>query len=139
MFRLRWAALGALVFAACHGVEVVYWRDWFAPAGDFPPWFLNANRAVLFTAAASFSLGVLSGIVRHASFDDALRRVAYACVGELAAFGGGLIATGVGTIFPIVLAVGALVLVSCALFGSAFGWGLAELVVLRARLKSGWR
>ena len=54
MFRLTSFLSGAAAFTAAHAVEVIAWRDVFAPAGDYAPWFLNAGRAVAFTAACLF-------------------------------------------------------------------------------------
>ena len=56
------AIIGGLAFLAADAVEARYW-SWFAGDVTFGPWFLNAWRAVLFTAICVFAAGALAGAI----------------------------------------------------------------------------
>ena len=54
-------AVGALAFVAAHAIVVAKWPVWFG--GMHEPWFLNSGRAVAFTAALFFAVGVTGGLL----------------------------------------------------------------------------
>ena len=110
-------AIGAVAFLAAHALEAWHWSDWFK--GQYEPWFLNSGRAILFTLGllwvASASTAALARSPRQA---------------RGLAIGGGAFAAmaallfndpGPGTIFPGVLAAGAVVLLSSSLAGAWAG------------------
>jgi hypothetical protein len=111
----RWIrfAVGFLTFLAAHAVEVREWSAWFG--GAHPPWFLNSGRAIVFTlgcvcafsglmALFSASVSRVRGITFAAGSFIAMTAVLFLQQG------------GAGTIFPIVMVVGGvLILVSSAL------------------------
>jgi hypothetical protein len=109
VFRLTAFLSGAAAFTAAHAVEVIAWRDVFAPVGDYAPWFLNAGRAVAFTAACLFCVSIahtwVARSVRHSWMIAAANLTAGAVVAMTAV----LALSGPGTIFPLALAIGALI------------------------------
>src|SRR5262245_48029920 len=117
MFRVRSFVIGAVVFVIAHGVEVVCW-SWFLPAGDFTPWFLNAGRAVAFTAASLAIAAAAAGAAARAHGRDMLIHAANVAAGAVAAMAVVLMINGPGTIFPIALVFGALIAVLSSLAGA---------------------
>lgn len=119
----RWTALflGAAAFLAAHLVEVREWQRWFAPGSDFAPWFLNAGRAVAFTAVCLFLAGVITGAVGPRTLREGAVLGGYAAAGAALAMTTVLVAAGPGTIFPIVLAVGYVVAAASAVSGALVG------------------
>lgn len=108
--------LGAVAFGAAHLVEAAHWRDWFA--GVYEPWFLNSGRAILFTLGAVAAASVLAAATGGAAAAET----------GLAAGLGAVVAMtvvmvlkpgGAGTIFPIVIVAGGVVLLAGTLAG---GW-----------------
>lgn len=108
---------GAAAFAAAHLIQSALWSSL---DGAHQPWFLNSGKAALLTGACFFAvraaLGVSMGSPRPVG--DAV----------LVAFGGVLASiivlfwlVGAGTLFPVALAIGALVLVASSVAGSGFG------------------
>jgi hypothetical protein len=99
-------AIGAATFVVAHVIEAAAW-NWFG--GAHAPWFLNSGRAVAFTAACFFAAGALAGAVLDRGTPVRLG----VWIGA-----GGLVAAvvvlfwrvGPGNLFPIAIAVGALVL-----------------------------
>ncbi len=105
--------LGAATFIAAHLIEAATW-SWFS--GAHAPWFLNSGRAVAFTAACFFTAGALTGAA--GTRGGAIR------LGVLIGLGGVIAAAfvlfwrvGAGTLFPIAIAVGALVLIASSAAG----------------------
>jgi hypothetical protein len=127
---LRWKGVisGALSFVAAHLVETAAWRQWFDPAGQYGPWFLNSGRAVAFTAGCLLLGGAASAIRssdRRAAFAQGVSVAAGACVAMAVV----LFATGPGTLFPIVLAIGGSIAIVSALAGALASWLLTRRVV----------
>jgi hypothetical protein len=127
MTRLACSLLGGLTFLGAHAVEASRWRSWFAPAGDFGPWFLNSGRAVAFTVLCLFIVSMVSGAVGSAGQRDWLARGAYFSGGAVAAMTIVLFAVGPGTIWPIVLVSGAAVVATSGVSGSFVGWAARKL------------
>jgi hypothetical protein len=121
MIRWKSLVLGAVVFAIAHWLQIVWWREWFQPGGDYPPWFLNSGRAVAFTAGALFVAGVLLGIVSHGVSGDAIVAGGNLAAGAAAAMGVVLGATGPGNLFPIALTIGAGIVAVSAIAGALAG------------------
>jgi hypothetical protein len=104
---------GLLTFAAAHEVEVLKWTAWFGSAHE--PWFLNSGRAVAFTIACLFVSSLIAGWLRLS--------------GVMFAAGAAIAMTvvlflkqgGPGTIFPIVIAVGAAFILVISMLGVWIG------------------
>jgi hypothetical protein len=110
---------GLLTFAAAHEVEVLKWTAWFGSAHE--PWFLNSGRAVAFTMACLLVSSLIAGWLR-------LSGVMFAA-GAAAAMTAVLFLKqgGPGTIFPIVIAVGTVLMVAVSLLGAWIGGEIREL------------
>jgi hypothetical protein len=91
---------GAAAFLFAHAIEAARW-DWFGPAHE--PWFLNSGRALVFTALCLVAAGALAG--------RSLRDGVYVAAGATVALIVVLFLTGPGALFPIVMFMGAGVVV----------------------------
>lgn len=98
---------GAALFVAAHVALLATWRRWFDPAGAYPVWFLNSGRAVAVTTAWLLIVPLIGALAVPPARDAVGRRMLSVALGAVAAMAGVLFVTGPGTIFPIVLAVGA--------------------------------
>ncbi len=116
---------GGLTFLVAHAMEVEAW-PWFDPAGTSTPWFLNAGRAVAFTAATLLIVGVIAGLSPSISRHGAVARGCNIAAGAIAAMTIVLFANGPGTLFPIALVFGAAIAVMSSVSGTLVGWGLAS-------------
>jgi hypothetical protein len=118
MIRPKLLFLGAATFLATHAVEAAGWREWFY--GLYAPWFLNSSRAVALTAA---SLMVVGAIVAVGIRDRRMWLVAglNLAAGASAAMIIVLFAVGPGTLFPIAIAIGAIVLGISSVAGAVAG------------------
>lgn len=108
MIRWRFAVAGAAAFSLAHAVELYRWDSWFH--GAYAPWFLNSGRAAAFTAACLFIVGLFASA---SEMPETLGRFANVVCGACVAMTIVLLVTGPGTLFPIALALGAIVL-ACA-------------------------
>ena len=123
MIRWKVAMIGAAVFVLVHAVETARWRAWFEPAGAHDPWFLNNGTAVGFAALTFALLGMVIG-TRSAGrpFADAVVEGANATAGAVLAMIAVLFWVGPGTILPIVIVFGCLVVGVSVAAGTAIGW-----------------
>lgn len=121
MIRWKSLVLGAVVFGIAHWLQVTWWREWFQPGGDYPPWFLNSGRAVAVTAALLFVTGVWLGIVSRGVAHEAIVAGGNLAAGAVAAMGVVLGVTGPGTLFPIALTIGAGIAAISAIAGALAG------------------
>ena len=128
MFRLTAFLSGAAAFAAAHVVEVIAWREVFAPAGDYPPWFLNVGRAVAFTAACLFCASIAYTWVARLVRQSWMVAAGNLTAGAVAAMTAVLMLSGPGTIFPLALAIGALIAAAACAAGVLVGGGLSKAV-----------
>ena len=128
MIRWKSLVLGAVLFGIAHWLQMTWWREWFQPAGDYPPWFLNSGRAVAVTAGLLFITGVLLGIVSRGVVREAILAGGNLAAGAVMAMCVVLGVTGPGTLFPIALTIGtgiaAISAIAGALAGSAIGKAL---------------
>jgi len=117
MIRPKLLILGAATFLAAHAVEHG-WSHWFY--GVYAPWFLNSSRAVAFTAASLMAIGA---IVALASADRRTWLIAglNLAAGATAAMTVILFAVGPGTLFPIAITIGALVVGISSIAGALAG------------------
>jgi hypothetical protein len=114
MIRGTGFVAGLLAFAGAHAIETLMWSTWFESASS--PWFLNSGRAAAFTLVCLLSVSLAAGWFRVPGVTIA----AGAATGMVAVlfFKRG----GAGTIFPIVLIVGGLVVAGATLLGAWLGW-----------------
>ena len=123
MIRWKSALLGAGLFVVAHFVEAAWWTTWFR--GVYAPWFLNSGRAVAFTAGCQF---VASAIVSARDPRETLVRGAYVAAGAAVAMVVVLAVIGPGNLFPIALAIGAIVLAAASVAGGLAGAGLQRAI-----------
>jgi hypothetical protein len=110
---------GLLTFAAAHEVEVLKWTAWFGSA--HAPWFLNSGRAVAFTMACLLVSSLIAGWLRLSGLMFAAGAAAAMTAVLLLKQG------GPGTIFPIVIAVGILLMLAVSLLGAWIGGEMRDL------------
>jgi len=120
--------LGAAAFITAHAVEVYRWRDWFDASNQSGPWFLNNGTAVAVTSAAVAGAAALSALLWARNGRHAARQSLEVAAGAVLAMAITLVVVGPGNIFPIVVAVGTMILTVSALMGGWLGyaaaWGL---------------
>jgi len=127
VFRLTAFLSGAATFVAAHVVEAIAWRQVFAPVGDYPPWFLNAGRAVAFTAACLFCASIAYTWVARAIHQSWIVASGNLTAGAAVAMTAVLVLSGPGTIFPLALAIGALIAAAACGCGGFIGARLSAL------------
>jgi hypothetical protein len=127
MIRWRILVLGIALFLAVHLLQIVVWREWFQPGGDYPPWFLNSGRAVAFTAGSLFAAGVVLGMVTRRQIEESIisgsNLAAGACLAMVAVLG----IIGPGNLFPVALAIGAGIATVSAIAGTLAGRVIGRL------------
>jgi hypothetical protein len=128
------AVVGAAVFGLVHAVEALRWRAWFDPAGRYDPWFLNNGVAVGFAAAMFLLVGIVVGMRAAARrpFGDAVIDGLNMAGGAAVAMIAVLLSIGPGTIFPIVVVFGAVVVAVSITAGAALGWSGGRALGVRA-------
>jgi hypothetical protein len=121
---VRWTSVlvGGAAFLAAHLVQTLAWRGWFH--GTFEPWFLNSGRAAAFTAAL---LAVAGALVSASDRRESIIRGANVAAGALAAMIVVLSVIGPGNLFPLVVAIGATIVVASGGAGALAGWGLRRV------------
>ena len=119
--QLLSGVLGSLAFCAAQIPLLLLARP--VPGITAPGWFLNSGRNVLLVAAA-LAAGVAVLTAQKSSSD---RDAVFYGLGAVTAMIVTLVAIGLGTIFPIVIAFG------CGLVAFAVGVGGTCGAVLRAR------
>lgn len=112
---------GAVVFVGAHLVLLATWRRWFDPGGAYPVWFLNSGRAVAVTTAWLLIAALLGALAVPPAPDAVGRRMLSVAIGAVAAMAVVLFVTGPGTIFPIVLAIGAVLVAAPVAAGTYIG------------------
>lgn len=122
MIRWRGFVLGALTFLAAHAVLLAGWRSWFEPGGAHTAWFLNSGRGVAFTVVCLVAGSALAaGFGRDQTLRDRIATGGAFALGAVVAMAGVLFTGDAGTIFPIVLVVGAIIALASALAGALAG------------------
>jgi hypothetical protein len=115
----RWAGfvVGLLTFSGAHAIEVAKWAPWFG--GAHAPWFLNSGRAIAFTLGCVFAASLIAGVLRLSG--------ATIAAGAATAMTLVLLLGDSGTIVPIVLAAGGLMLAAASILGAWLGLEIARL------------
>ncbi len=106
-------AIGLAALLAAHAIEVATWSAWFG--GLHEPWFLNSGRATAFTLACVFGVSVIGGWLRVPGVMIAAGALAASTL--ILFFKEG----GAGTLFPIVLVAGGLLVAGASLLGAWIG------------------
>jgi hypothetical protein len=119
------AAVGAVVFAATQ--FALFAASGEPRATDGAGWFLNGGLNVLLIA---LTLAVAAALIAAAAPGvPMLSSAAATAAGAIAVMAAILFAIGPGTLFPIVLAVGAVVLTIASGLGTVIGRGLRRALV----------
>jgi hypothetical protein len=125
MVRLVGFVAGVLAFWAAHVVERAHWTDWFH--GEFDPWFLNSGLAIAATVGA---VALASAVV--AALAGASRAVSGLSVAAGAFMAMTLVLflkpAGPGTIFPIVMVAGGVLLLVASMLGAWAGRSARRLI-----------
>lgn len=109
-------------FMAAHVVEAAKWTDWFR--GQYRPWFLNSGRAVAFSVACVLAASAVTAL----RWDRPLAAGLPAAAGAISALIGVLLLSGdPGSIFPIVLAMGGVIVTAAAYAGTLMAAGVRAL------------
>ena len=118
----RWIgfAIGLLIFVGAHAIEVAMWNPWFGGAHD--PWFLNSGRAIVFTMSCLFGVSLIAGGLRVSGLMIAAG--AFVAMTTVMFLKEG----GRGTIFPIVLVVGGMVILLSSMMGAWIGMEIGSMV-----------
>jgi hypothetical protein len=118
MIKPKLLFLGMATFLAAHAAEVAGWREWFY--GVYAPWFLNSSRAVALTAG---SLMVVAAIAALTIPDrrDWLMAGTNLAAGATVTMVIVLFAVGPGTLFPIAIAIGTVVVAVSSVAGALAG------------------
>src|SRR5215210_4204493 len=114
---LRWTSLvlGAATFLAAHAVEWARWRSWFS--AEWEPFFMNSGRAVAFTVACVLIAGLVAALLAR-DRRDALIHAGNVTAGAVVVMIFTLFSTGPGTLFPIVIVFGTIVLAAGSYLGA---------------------
>ncbi len=112
----RWLALGgAVLFLSVQGVLFLTTAP--IPGIRNSGWFLNSGRGVAVVAIACAVAGTLSGLGRRGSVRDA----AMLAGGAVSAMIAVLFSIGAGTIFPIVIVSGTVIIAAATAAGAGIG------------------
>jgi len=115
--RWQWVLMGAVAFLAAHVLERMMWLQWFADQ-SMVAWFTNSGRAVLVTVGFMFVAGFLSNL-RTRDRQERMLGAANVAGGGILALVVALVMSGAGTIFPLVIIIGA-VLIIAGTYAGAF-------------------
>lgn len=86
------------------------WLQWFADQ-SMVAWFTNSGRAVLVTVGFMFVAGLLSGL-RTRDRRERMLGAANVAGGGILALVVALMLSGAGTIFPLVIIIGAMLIIA---------------------------
>jgi len=124
MLRVVAFIVGAVAFWAAHAVERARWSDWFH--GAYDPWFLNSGRAIVLTMSV---VAVASAVVAALAASARRVRGLTICAGAFAAMTTVMFLkpAGPGTIFPLVMVVGGVLLLFASVLGAWTGSSLRRV------------
>jgi hypothetical protein len=117
MIRWKSVGFGAAAFLAAHLIETAAWSSWFA-GNSFAPWFLNSSRAGAFTILL---LSLMAALTATREVEEAIVRGINVGLGAAAVMVVVLFVVGPGTLFPIALAIGLVVVVTAGVVGALAG------------------
>lgn len=126
MIRWRAMVLGALTFLVAHAILLAGWTTWFEPGGAHAAWFLNSGRGVAFTIVCLIAGGALAGANGRAAAADRIVTGAAFAAGAVIAMAVVLFSGDAGTIFPIVLCIGAVIALVSGVAGALAGGALRQ-------------
>jgi hypothetical protein len=116
--------IGIAAFLVAHLVEMSSWAAFNGAADAADPWFLNANRAVLFTMACLAIGGFVAA--RRVSRGEAVTRGLNVAAGGVLVMLIVLAWSGGGSIFPVVIATGIGVVVIGSLIGALIAASMGQ-------------
>ena len=126
--RVAGAVIGVVTFVATHLCLMAKWTSWFH--GQYQPWFLNTPTAGQFTLACFVVVSLIAGLFGIAGWFIWAGAVMTMVVVIF-------IPPGPGTLWPIVIAVGGLMVGAAILIGNMLGLGIRYLVVKTTSDRSG--
>ena len=106
-------------FTAFLGAHLLVRATW---AGPHDPWFLNSTRGAAFAGGVVFVVAFVVALRSVGEPMATVRRGLSAAVGACISMAVVLFTIGPGTIFPIVLVIGAAFLTMATLAGTVAGW-----------------
>jgi hypothetical protein len=109
---------GAIAFVGAHLLEYATWRQWFDPSGTYSVWFLNSGRAVAFTVAWLFAVSLAGHLFARPQREAIVSKGVNMSIGAIASMTAVLLVVGPGTIFPIVLVLGAAIVAAGTMAGA---------------------
>ncbi len=107
------------------------WEGTFAHHGVKQAWFLNSGGAILVTAASLFVAAIVVGLLASSLQLHWLRSAVAMSVGVVVTMCVMLFVKGPGTIWPLVIFMGAVFTVPPILVGTAVGVGLQKIKARR--------
>jgi hypothetical protein len=111
---------GALAFMTAHLVIHAEWTRWFGP--EYVPWFLNSGRANAFMVGWLLGTSLIAGVAGARALTFAAGACAAMTIVLFTSPG------GPGTIFPIVLAFGGLLILGSSALGAWIGGEIRRIV-----------
>jgi hypothetical protein len=117
MARSLGFVIGLLTFTGAHAIEVAKWVPWFGAV--HAPWFLNSGRAIVFTLGCVFAASLVAGVLQLSGVTIA--------AGAATAMTLILLLRDNGTIVPIVLGAGGLMIAAVSLLGAWLGSEIIRL------------
>jgi len=125
---MRWktVVVGALAFLATHAVVRGAW-SWLDSGRGHPAWFLNAGSGVAVTASLLFMTAALRSAAVAADRRAAVQQGIDLALGAAVAMAVVLFAIGAGTLFPIAIVLGAVVIAAATVAGALAGWACRAL------------
>jgi hypothetical protein len=132
----RYPLIGAVAFVGFHETLGAAWQTWFDSGSGHSPWFLNTFDAVLAAAIVFFIIGLITSLLIPAS------RVEEASLGACQLVAGAtvpMIATlatlpeGPGSLAPLVVAVGIVVLLVPSVAGALAGFAARRFLTVPER------
>ena len=121
MKRLAAVIAGAVTFLAVHAILVRTWPVWSSGADGFAPWFMNSGRAVLLAAAVFLAVSAICGAtLSEPRAESAAMTAGHVTIGAVLVMIGVLfrLPGGPGTLFPVAIVVGALVIGGASVTGA---------------------
>ena len=115
--RVISVVIGVAAFGVAHGLITGSWmRETFAPNPMFRPWFTNSTAAVLLTASV-VALAAFAFALAARERSGALTRGITVGAGAIVGMAAVMFQMGIGTLGPIALLVGAVVLIAAGIAG----------------------
>jgi hypothetical protein len=132
----KYPLVGAVTFVAFHLALTARWQTWFHGGGGHSPWFLNALDGVLAAALVFFIVGLTMAFLMA---EPTVERTALGACCMVAGAGPPMIAAlaalpgGPGSLAPIAIVVGLIVLLVPSVAGALAGHAARRFLTLPER------